>query len=379
MKKISVSFVLLAMFLVVVFNNTGLVSAKSPTVSVVLEIGEDKIGLKAPPEYTAILFDEDGNQLHRYNSVPSRFSIDIPAAAANAPSKNYAIRIIADDGSIGVRYFADREIENNNKVLSAGENHLPINLIPHADAKGASFEGDQPGLYRNGIIIKEATYSAGTAFTKVGELHACAKMYSSITLTANSEAGIEGKLKYAGEHNWASIGYLYKRTNTSTYTSQYLTNPADSTSGGKFVETEYSYKFDVYAQYDGNGDFVRRWEELKVDSLIGGLKLTTSVGGDLKPYTAVVAGTHGSRKLLQGGQDSSQSYNSSHTLVGAVNLFGASLDAKTSYNSGSHQSYYLWDINSSKQNPNCFSNYAMYSGVGSLTSNQFPVFYWTHD
>lgn len=257
---------------------------------------------------------------------------------------------------------------------------MPINLIPHNDVKSTSLESGSPELYRDGIIIREATYPAGSAFTKVGELHACAKMYSSIKLTSNSEAGIESKLKYAGEHTWWSIGYLYRRTNTSTYTSQYQTNPMDSTTaGGRYIETEYSYKFDVYAQYDGNGDFVRRWEELKVDSFIGGLRLTGTVGGDRKPYNAVVAGTHGSRKLVQGGQNSSQAYNRSHTLVGAVNLYGASLDARTSYKSGSEQAYYLWDINSSKENPDCFLNYAMYSGMGSATSNQFPVFYWTHD
>lgn len=377
MRRVSAGFILLTMFLAVVLVNTGSVSAKAPTVSVALRISDDRISSDVSSEFTTLLFDEEGNLLRRYDSVPSDFHIDIPAPATDAPSKNYAIRIIADDGSIGVRYFSDREIENSNKLLSPAERYLPINLIP----SNANHEKSiSPGLLRNGIIVKEATYSAGSAFTRVGELHACAKMYSSITLAANSEAGIEGKLKYDGENTWWSIGYNYKRTNTSTYTSQYLVNSTDSTYGGRFVETEYAYIFDVYAQYDGNGDFVKRWEELKVDGLIGGLRLSSSLTyGDNKPYNAVVAGTHGSRKLQQGGQDSSQEYTASHTLYGAVNLYGASLDAKTLYRQGSVQTYRLWDISSSKENPDCYNNYAMYSGVGSATSGQFPVFYWTHD
>lgn len=370
MKRMSASLVLLAMLLVLVSANTGSVSATSQTVSVVLHIEDDKASSVKSSEFTALLFDEDGKLLHRYSSVPSRFSIDIPAAATNAPSTNYAVRVIADDGSIGVRYFSDREIQDNAKILSYDENCLPIKLLPHGDAKSTS-----TSLFRNGIIIKEATYPAGNAFTKVGELHACAKMSSRITLTSNSEAGIEGKLRYDGEQAWSSIGYHYRRISTATYTSQEQKNSTDSTQGGRFVETEYAYKFDVYAQYDGNGDFVKRWEELKVDSLIGGLRLTGSASGDLKPYNAVVAGTHGSRVLQQGGQESSRSYNMSHTLNGAVSLYGTSLDARTSYSTGSVQSFKLWGNSAADS----FANYAMYSGVGTASSNQFPVFYWTHD
>ncbi len=77
--------------------------------------------------------------------------------------------------------------------------------------------------------------------------------------------------------------------------------------GGRFVETEYAYECDVHAQYDGNGDFVQRWEELKVDYLVGGLRLlSSSTYGDCKPYDDVAAGTHGSQVLQQGGQDSSR-------------------------------------------------------------------------
>ena len=317
---------------------------------------------------TAFLYDESGDLLSK-RTLPSLGHVDLTIPSRfnheEGLSQNYVLRVIADDGSVGILHFSDREVKEYGA--------LAMSLIPRPQDHTVS-----AGSLSEGMIVREGVYPMGAEFTTIGELHAAGEMWSTVTLTNRSEAGIEARFRWVGDIWGPSIGYVFRRVNYSQVTSQPQVNPTNSPIGGRYIKTEYTYKIEVWAQYDANGFLVSRWEELKVDSLVGGLMLEGAVGGDMESYPQVDGGQYGSRVLLQGGSCYHLTYNASHTYSVAVNIVGAQLGAVTAYHVGSRVNFYLWRPFQAHPEDH-YSMYAAYSQVGTAYSNTFPVVYWTHN
>lgn len=355
----------LSLMLIVVL--TGLTLGVSPAYDSATVVLENDFGIAASGSVKAFLFNEEGELLLTIASAQPLFSFPLNEIrkAQKVESSNYALRVISN-GQIGVLWFSDNEVLH-------GQNELRINmqLDPTVSSKRMG------EIMSEGFIILEDTYPWGNYFTTVGEIHACSKMYSTVEFASNSEIGVEVKKRWASGGSWFDIGYAYKSINGSVYTTPMHTNPMDSsTQGGREIKREYAYIMQVWAQYDGNGELVTRWEELKASHLIGGLAWGDYVPGDRAPYNDVMAGFYGTRESMMGGSSLSRTYNSSHNYDVAVKIGSIDIGARTSYKTGTKTNFTFHTYgNPSDMHP----NYAFYSRAGTINNPIWPRTFFTHN
>lgn len=324
------------------------------------------------------VFDEKGNLLNsvKANGLAAHTSLDIPVSAvakANpAVIDNYAIRVISSEG-IGVKWVNSRDLASG-KMKDVVVNVHPR---PQRGSNDYSVSVEEPGL---GFIVKRGTYDLGAEWTIVGELHAVDKSYALWKQSSSSSFGIESKGRYEGSSDWSiECGYIYKKFNSTLEES-----PVHKTPGGIYVTTEVIYKMDVWDEYDGDGNLVSSWEEIRADSIYGGIQFQTqsdipgsdSLAGDMADFNEVEAGLHGSRKIYNGGCTVTEYYTETHSYGLVAQIGTASLGGVTAYSSGHEVNWGLYSWGSQKEDSH--ARYAIYSKVGGPYDGIFPVHYVTY-
>lgn len=357
---------LLALVLIVLTCLIATASFRYDSIAVRLEYASenvtDSLGMAK-----AFLFDEEGQLISEVATDRLSFNVPINQIQGDLEgrrAKNYALRVIAD-GQLGVLWFSDHELHSQKTLV------VEMRTIPNQSQSQTSNT-----KLSDGFVIREAVYPWGVHFTTVGEVHACAKMYSTVEFARNSEIGIQVKKRWADGNDWLDIGYSYQAIDGSVYTTPIHTYPNDSLVGGREIQREYEYEMHVWAQYDGNGDLVTRWEELKATRPIGSLKWGSYVAGDCKPYDQVQYWQHGARELMMGGSSLYRECNRSHTYSSATKIGSIELKGITAYRSGS-RTYYTFHTYG---NPNDkYPNYGVYSLAGGISNPAWPRMLFTHD